>query len=582
MPTLNFGPVQNNNFDGTGQFSSNSNPVNAAKTPAASTNGAPVMNFDPVQNNNFPAPVVQVVQPTQTTGTGSSSGSAGTSQQTPPSLNSSQTAAQNQFLSALDGGQSQNILQIERNFGLSTNQLADSQIQALNKAAQAGEYILNPTVFAQVVSNAPVSSIGGNATSQSGSYNSVTGTVLPPPQIGSGQVVQNGYGQYLNNVGSGSTLTQSDNQALNQLLVSAQKVDYANTAASLPADSPYKAYYDQLAQWGYNPSLGTGQAFNSQGGSVYDLPIGQAYNYVAQQAALSGQQIPPQLASDLIAEDAYWNSHTNNGQYVFSATAPSGGTSFGSGDNSGYVYEPVTTTVTPPVTPGLTSAINPNEQSLARGGLFGDTISGGAQSYTGPGQPVITNTGTPYQPGVTDVTGAAARIVPAGTFAEDMLGNMSGTPPTSLDAATAAQMQQLQQLINMGNSGQTTQQYGLGNPAGTTPVFSPMPTLGTIDPLLMGAYGAGGASTMTLPIGVDSGGVYREPNTTSAPASTLGVDAGGVYRTAPMPATPQTTLPFGGLNMADGMTLGTSVAALNSTANTPLAIEILQLLNGTH
>lgn len=278
---------------------------------------------------------------------------------------------------------------------------------------------------------------------------------------------ENGFGQYAANLIPALTLNPQLQNQLNTIMQEGQAAQYKAEAAALPAGSPYQNQLDQEAQFGYNPDLTTGSAYNAAGQAEDVLDYGSAYNQVASLAQEAGVQLPTDLAAALQAMDAYAAGHSS---LIYGDAVGNTGdtTNFGSGD----------------ATSATTSGYDVGQQnytyglgggSLAQptggtgpGQLFGDAP--GAPSaipdYQGGTQPNVSDTGTPYQPGVSDVQPAAARIVPPPTPEPGIDPGTVQYPPTTVGG---------QQVSGQGNPAGNTQPYNPELPqvtASTQPVYS--------------------------------------------------------------------------------------------------------------
>jgi len=230
-----------------------------------------------------------------------------------------------------------------------------------------------------------------------------------------GQYSQNGFGQYTPNISPNQYFNNNDQQAINQLVLAANQKNYAAQAAALPADSPYKNYLDQEAQYGYNPMRGDGQTYNGWGGPENIIPTTDAYGTLLQYAQQAGVPLSPQLAADAMAIQNSALQATNGGTVVYGPSGgASGGTGFGAGDASGY-SDPTMSGYTP----GITNAITPTQQSMAPGGLFGDSAGSSAfpgYQYQGPAQGTIWGGSSPLPaPSTPDGVSVSAPAGPAST-----------------------------------------------------------------------------------------------------------------------------------------------------------------------
>lgn len=563
MPRLNFNPIQNNNFAGT-VSQTNVAGSSPAPSPSQSGAGAPVFNFNPIQNNNFPAP---------SRGTSSAQGSAQQPTQQPTQqpqqqpLNSAQQTAQNMYLNALQRGDSATIAQIQRNFGLSTQPLSSQQMSTLSRAASQGQYILDPQLYGRILTGAatPPAQQQQYPASQQVSGNIVNGIDWSDPaNYGSSN---NGFGQYSPNLNPNLTLNPRLQAELHAVMDNASTYQ---ALKNLPPGSPLKAALEEkkAAGSGLNAS-----GYNGAGQPYDTLQYGNAYDYVAATAQLTGRVIPPDLAAALHGMDNYANSHNS---LNYGANSSGGGsTNFGAGDGGAYEYVPV---VIPGYTnqnnPGIIPAITPTQQSMGRGGLFGDDIRGGAQSYIGsPTTPNIVNTGTPYLPGAV-VHPAAAQIVPPSYPSQTYV---PPAPIPSTDWQPGTPWTPDFELPGMGQ----------GNPAGNTPVW--IPGIGYVTQLPSApAQGSivgqpQGANLTTQNVSSPTNDVFGNSTGYGTPTTAISNPSTDVFAQNPTAQQHGSIGSSAGLNFADGVLQGVFDEVAKGGAGTKQgSVNLLKLLNGLH
>lgn len=230
-----------------------------------------------------------------------------------------------------------------------------------------------------------------------------------------GQYGQLGNGVYSPDISGYQQLSPQLQQQYQQDVNQGYAQQQAALAQNGPADSPYKAQEDQNAQWGYNPTTSTGQAYTSWGGAT---TAPGSYQLTAAQA-----QANPQLAQALGNIQQYQTANSGFGALLGAANGRiSGGGTSGEG-GGGEDPAPSGSTGITGVTPQAL------QQGQGAGGLFGDSNT---SSLSGSGQGMMSAPmGAPVG------TGGLSAFTPQGQDQLSAYGQSQGIPPQYSPSGTS-------------------------------------------------------------------------------------------------------------------------------------------------